>query len=57
MEALTIDERIRLRAYEFWQQDGCMEGCADEYWRLARESVEEELRQEKGAAAPTAPQG
>ncbi|WP_327355336.1 DUF2934 domain-containing protein [Caballeronia telluris] len=32
IEPLTIDERIRLQAYELWPQDGSMEGCADEYW-------------------------
>ncbi|CAE6774919.1 hypothetical protein R69927_04166 [Paraburkholderia domus] len=30
----TIEEKIRVRAYELWQQDGCLEGCADEYWHM-----------------------
>jgi hypothetical protein len=46
-EAQTLDERIRVRAYELWQQDGSMEECADEYWQQAREMVERELREEQ----------
>lgn len=42
MNDLTVEERIRARAYELWQQDGALEGCADEYWHLARLLVEKE---------------
>ncbi|SAL08089.1 hypothetical protein AWB81_08583 [Caballeronia arationis] len=47
MKELTLEERIRKKAYELWQQDGSMEGCADEYWRQAREIVEQEMLEEK----------
>ncbi|WP_327359446.1 DUF2934 domain-containing protein [Caballeronia humi] len=47
LEAQTLEFRIRIRAYELWQQDGGMEGCADEYWRQAREMVERELAEEQ----------
>jgi hypothetical protein len=43
MSDMTVEERIRARAYELWQQDGSLEGCADEYWRLARVLVEKEM--------------
>ncbi|WP_232256382.1 DUF2934 domain-containing protein [Caballeronia glathei] len=42
-----MEERIRIRAYELWQRDGSMEGCADEYCRQAREVIEQELREEQ----------
>lgn len=42
MSDMTVEERIRARAYELWQQDGALEGCADEYWHMARALVEKE---------------
>jgi hypothetical protein len=47
MIPLSKDERIRARAYELWEADGSMEGCADEYWRQAREHVEQEIEAEE----------
>lgn len=46
MRAETIEQRIRAKAYELWQEDGSMEGCADEYWRRARSLVEAEIAEE-----------
>jgi hypothetical protein len=43
MKNRTVEERIRTRAYQLWQEDGGMEGCADEYWRQARKVVEAEI--------------
>jgi hypothetical protein len=43
MHTPTFQERIRAKAYELWQEDGSMEGCADEYWRRARTLVEAEF--------------
>lgn len=43
METATVEERIRAKAYELWQEDGSMEGCADEYWQRARGLVEAEV--------------
>lgn len=43
MSDMTVEERIRARAYELWQQDGALEGCADEYWHMARTLVEKEM--------------
>jgi hypothetical protein len=47
MHTATVEERIRTKAYELWQEDGSMEGCADEYWRRARGLVEAELADEE----------
>ena len=47
MQTATVEERIRTKAYELWQEDGSMEGCADEYWRRARSLVEAELADEQ----------
>ena len=42
MSDTTVGEKIRARAYELWQLEGSLEGCADEYWRTARTLVERE---------------
>jgi hypothetical protein len=42
----TVEQRIRAKAYSLWQEDGSMEGCADEYWRKARSIVEAEIAEE-----------
>jgi Protein of unknown function (DUF2934) len=49
MSDMTVEERIRARAYELWQQDGALEGCADEYWHMARDLVEKEMAIADGA--------
>jgi hypothetical protein len=46
LEALKLAQRIRTRANELWKQDGSLEGCADEYWRQARQLVELEVDKE-----------
>jgi hypothetical protein len=35
----VLEHRIRERAFELWQEAGCPEGRADEFWHLAREQV------------------
>lgn len=47
MQAVTLEQRIRTKAYELWQEDGGMEGCADEYWRKARDLVEAEVAEDE----------
>ncbi len=47
MQTPTFEERIRAKAYELWQEDGSMEGCADEYWQRARSLVEAEVADER----------
>ena len=36
------EERIRELAYQLWERDGSPEGKSDEYWRAARELLEDE---------------
>ena len=43
MSEITLEEKIRERAFELWQQDGSLEGCADEYWHMARAQIEKEM--------------
>jgi len=31
-----MEHRIRERAFQLWQEAGCPEGQADEFWHLAR---------------------
>jgi hypothetical protein len=47
MDNEPIERRIRAKAYELWLADGAMEGCADEYWRQARETVEKEIASDR----------
>jgi hypothetical protein len=35
----VLEHQIRERAFELWQEAGCPEGRADEFWHLAREQV------------------
>jgi hypothetical protein len=32
-----LEQRIRERSYFLWEQDGCLDGHADQYWERARE--------------------
>jgi len=36
----SLAERIRECAFMLWQLDGSLEGCTDEYWRMARTLME-----------------
>jgi hypothetical protein len=42
-----LEQKIRVRAYELWEQDGCVSGRDEEYWRRA----EIDVRASLGAAA------
>ena len=35
-----LEERIRQRAYQLWQDQGCPEGQAQTHWDRAREAIE-----------------
>ncbi len=35
MVSPSSGEQVRKLAYELWEQDGCPEGRADEYWHRA----------------------
>ena len=36
----TVEEKIRKRAYELWEQAGCPEGRSWEFWFSARAELE-----------------
>jgi hypothetical protein len=42
MDNVSREEKMRVRAYELWEKDGSLEGCADEYWEQARAQIDEE---------------
>lgn len=44
------EERIRRRAHEIWEREGCPEGRQDAHWEQARR----ELEGEEESAAPAA---
>ncbi|HYH23661.1 MAG TPA: DUF2934 domain-containing protein [Azospirillum sp.] len=44
------EERIRRRAHEIWEREGCPEGRGDAHWEQARR----ELEGEEEVAAPAA---
>ncbi len=49
--SLDVEQRIRDRAYEIWQEQGCPDGCDHEHWLMA----EQEIAAAAGAvAAPKA---
>lgn len=51
------EQRVRQRAYEIWQAEGCPPGCEQEHWdRAEREVAGEQPTGAKGSDA-TAPGG
>lgn len=48
-------DRIRERAYELWQQDGCPDGRSLEYWLRAEADLAGTTDAAAGAAAEPAP--
>jgi hypothetical protein len=47
------DERVRLRAYHLWEQDGRPHGRNDEYWLKALRQIRDE--EENAPAKPDQP--
>jgi len=39
------EHRIRERAFQLWQEAGCPEGRAEEFWHLAREAEAGDLNE------------
>ena len=35
----SLENRIRERAYEFWNADGCVHGKADQHWLAAEREI------------------
>lgn len=40
------EDKIRARAYQLWEEEGRPEGCAEQHWYTARESLAVEENQE-----------
>jgi hypothetical protein len=38
----TVEDRIRARAYELWESDGCPQGRDLDYWSMAEREILEE---------------
>ena len=49
------DERVRLRAYHLWEQDGRPHGRNDQYWQIALRQVQAEERQDAGQDSAARP--
>jgi hypothetical protein len=50
MNDQSIEDRIRRRAYELWEQDASPADRADEYWDRAQKQIEAEG--EPGSSTP-----
>lgn len=48
-----LQERISIRAYRIWEEEGRPDGSADAHWHQARNEIEEEDKA-NGKAAPAA---
>src|SRR3954447_1490225 len=51
-----VEERIKRRAYEIWQREGCPEGREADHWALAKEEIAIEDNQNQ-ALLPNPSQG
>ena len=47
MSGYWHDERVRQRAYDIWQREGCPEGKADEHWARAEAEITAEDQEAK----------
>jgi hypothetical protein len=51
----AIEEMIRKRAYELWEQAGCPEGRSYEFWFAARAEIEGAKRPQERAESAVSP--
>ena len=51
-----VENRVRQRAYEIWQREGCPEGREADHWALAKEEIAIEDNQSQ-TLAPNPSQG
>jgi hypothetical protein len=47
-----LEERIRQRAYQLWQEEGCPEGQDEAHWERARAAVERESQSKPDPQPP-----
>ena len=45
----TLEDRIRHRAYELWEQDGRPTGQSEKYWQQARAELEADVSRDQQA--------
>ena len=50
------EDRIRDRAYQIWQQEGCPEGRDHIHWQMAAEQLAAEQGADNGGSRPSNPQ-
>ena len=57
METMSVEERIRTRAYQLWEKATEPRGTPEEYWEQARAEIEAEDAQADASGVPTEPPG
>ena len=48
MNTEALEDRIRERAYQLWEEDGRPDGKSDDYWVRARHLIEAEVHEHGG---------
>jgi hypothetical protein len=48
----TLEERIRHRAYELWEEAGRPPGQSEKYWQQARAELEADILRDQQAPHP-----
>lgn len=51
--AYPTDEQIRSRGHQLWEEAGCPEGRADEFWHQAERELTEASDEDSGSTGPT----
>ena len=54
---MSVEERIRTRAYHLWEKATEPRGTPEEYWEQARAEIDDEDAQADAAGVPTEPPG
>ena len=50
-----LEDAIRRRAYELWEEAGCPEGRSDEFWHAARDELKDDWAKRKPAVDELGP--
>jgi hypothetical protein len=48
---INLEDEIRRRAYELWEQHGCVDGQENEHWLLAEREVRERYQTQRQQSA------
>ncbi|MFP3563381.1 DUF2934 domain-containing protein [Paraburkholderia sp. SIMBA_030] len=57
MEYMSVEERIRTRAYQLWEKAAEPKGTPEEYWEQARAEIDDEDAHADASGIPTEPPG